>query len=196
MWNFFKKNGVLGILIMIFIIISVVYGVFWMRMKEELRSKNKEVGELQKQAEQPQVKITEQNSQTPLKIKKTERLLDMSSWKTYRSEGSLRFEVKYPATWAYSDLEPMTAEDFFVCFMDEKYDFEGGECRSGPSLSLQGRSFGSEEVKASRIFRKEDAVDDEMAISFTEGGTKFYAHCNAQVVNMCNKILATFKSIK
>lgn len=193
----FSKNFLFGALIIILIIISITFGMFWLRTKEELRSKDKEVSELQKHIEQAKMKITEQNSQTPLKIKQNEQLSDMSSWKTYRSEGNLKFEVKYPANWAYSDLEPMTAEDFFVCFMDEKYNFEGGECRGGPSFSLQNYSFFNEgKVRASRIFPKEDAIDDNIEINFIEGGVTFYAQCDSQIIDTCNKILSTFKFSK
>lgn len=189
-----SKNFLLGAVIVILLIIMITFGALLARTKQEVRIKDQEVRELQKRVEQLQVKLTEQKAQIPYAA--SPALSELEGWGTYRSEGDLKFEIWYPAHWAYSDLEPMTPEDFFVCFMDEKYNFEGGECRGGPSFALQNQSFGSEEVKASRIFSKEDAVDDTTEINFIEGGVKFYAECDSQIIDACNQILSTFKFIK
>lgn len=119
--------------------------------------------------------------------------IDTSNWKTYRND-QYGFEVQYPSNWAYN----YGIGFMFVCFMDEKYNFEGGECRGGPSLSIQEGSFRSYvPEKESRVFHKEDAWDEQIDIYFFASGKKIYAECDLyldlSVIQYCNQILSTFK---
>lgn len=74
----FPKNFILGVLITILIIATITFGVLWAQTKREARSKNQELGDLQKRAQELQTKITEQ--------KPPASQIDTSSWKTYRNE--------------------------------------------------------------------------------------------------------------
>lgn len=124
---------------------------------------------------------------------------DISTWKTYRNE-QYGFEVKYPPHWAWSGIIESSSE-VFVCFMDKKYNFEGGECRGGPSFSLQDAPFSAgNKVKESRVSQIENGQAEEMDIYFVADGKKIYAECSLygdpSVIQYCNLMLSTFILIK
>lgn len=79
-----SKNFFFGAVIAILVIATVIFGVFWIGTKRELRTKNQELGDLQKQVQGLQTKLSGQKPQT----------LDTSNWKTYRNE-KYGFEVRY-----------------------------------------------------------------------------------------------------
>lgn len=89
--NTFSKNFLFGALIAIFLITTIIFGVLWMRTKQELRITNQEVGDLQKQ------------------IQEVDKGL-VSGWSEYRKDidDFDGFTFLYPKNWV---LRPAVYDD-------------------------------------------------------------------------------------
>ncbi|MBI3335450.1 MAG: hypothetical protein HY001_03040 [Candidatus Portnoybacteria bacterium] len=106
----FSKNFLFGALIAILLITTIIFGALWMQGRKEVRIKNQEVSELQKQVQELQSKLTEQKPQTP---PKTQQPQDTSNWKTYRNE-QYGFEIKYPKPFTVKESRPVNSLSEFI----------------------------------------------------------------------------------
>ncbi len=115
-----------------------------------------------------------------------------TNWLTYRNE-QYKFEFKYPPNW-----EVLNNADGDISLRDTKYagSFEW------PGFRLATSDVPNEfnNAKASNIFRKDDAVNNIIRITLSNGVAIFYASCtlylDATVLDTCNQILSTFKYIR
>lgn len=126
--------------------------------------------------------------------------IDTSNWKTYRNE-KYGFEVRYPSGWEVLNNHPNDPIRFNFSFRDVKY----GGSFEWPGFNIQNFKFNESEMEnwsihATRIFSKESAVDELIAIYFDTERQRIYATCalylDPAVITVCNQILSTFKLIE